>query len=168
MSNTEENAKRRERTDDRVLCGFENILNKKPYSQITIQDIADESEVSRDTIYRHFGNIENVKSCYVVKLEKELRSRIDLRFLQNRFLKVEQLTDLIAKTEKLSRLSDKPMQMAAEIIEDAINEHLEKSAYDANEQLSTDDLYSVLRYGLLCGVLGIYRRYKSKLDEIPV
>ena len=52
--------KRIEKTKTAIYDAFKATLDRKPYADITIQDILDESKISRSTFYSHFKTKEEV------------------------------------------------------------------------------------------------------------
>ena len=52
--------KRIEKTNHLLYSALATLLNEKPYSKITIEDLLQESKVSRSTFYAHFKTKEEV------------------------------------------------------------------------------------------------------------
>ena len=46
--------KRTEKTAEAIYSAFANLINKKDYDDITIQDLLDEANISRSTFYAHY------------------------------------------------------------------------------------------------------------------
>ena len=46
--------KREEKTLNKIHYSFTKLINEKDYENITIQDILDDSKVSRSTFYAHY------------------------------------------------------------------------------------------------------------------
>ena len=46
--------KREEKTINKIHSSFVNLINQKDYDSITIQDILDDSNISRSTFYSHY------------------------------------------------------------------------------------------------------------------
>ena len=45
------------RTKHEIIVAFWQLLEKKPYNKITVQDIVDHCHVNRNTFYYHFQDI---------------------------------------------------------------------------------------------------------------
>lgn len=56
---------RKEKTIKRIKDGFKELIKKKNYANITIQDILDESEIGRTTFYIHFKSKDEVLKSIV-------------------------------------------------------------------------------------------------------
>ena len=45
------------RTKDAIVAAFGELLTERPLSKITVKDIVDRCEISRNTFYYHFEGI---------------------------------------------------------------------------------------------------------------
>ena len=54
--------KRIQKTKQQLYVGLKNLLNKMDYGQINVQNLLDESNISRSTFYSHY------KKCYILIL----------------------------------------------------------------------------------------------------
>lgn len=86
-----------------ILDGFFTVLKSKPYNKISMSEIAEESMVTRMTLYRHFKDkdeilkylimslVESIKESYSKAEEKSIGSLIEIRNLEisrNEYLKI--------------------------------------------------------------------------------
>ena len=67
------------RTDRAIQSALLSLLGKKPFEKITVQDILDETPVSRATFYKHFHDkyeiVEKIQD-EVLHMHKELRNAL--------------------------------------------------------------------------------------------
>ena len=67
------------RTDRAIQSALLSLLGKKPFEKITVQDILDETPVSRATFYKHFHDkyeiVEKIQD-EVLQMHKELRNSL--------------------------------------------------------------------------------------------
>lgn len=67
------------RTDRAIQSALLSLLGKKPFEKITVQDILDETPVSRATFYKHFHDkyeiVEKIQD-EVLHMHKELRNSL--------------------------------------------------------------------------------------------
>ena len=52
--------RRRQKTRKAVFAAFEELVSKKRYAQITVQDIIDRADIGRSTFYAHFETKDSV------------------------------------------------------------------------------------------------------------
>ena len=68
------------RTDRAIQSALLSLLGKKPFEKITVQDILDETPVSRATFYKHFHDkyeiVERIQD-EVLHMHKELRTSLN-------------------------------------------------------------------------------------------
>ena len=68
------------RTDRAIQSALLSLLGKKPFEKITVQDILDETPVSRATFYKHFHDkyeiVEKIQD-EVLHMHKELRNSLN-------------------------------------------------------------------------------------------
>lgn len=60
-----------------VVTSFLNLLTKKPYSQLTVTKICQESKLDRRTFYRNFESKEDVLKTYLNQLGDEYLERLE-------------------------------------------------------------------------------------------
>ncbi len=97
-----------------ILDGFMRLLEYEKYDQITVSQIAQESGVTRMTLYRHFKEKEDIIIfAFEQNLDKALKhlDQVDNPSLQTlleyrfKLLKESKYTSILAKQNKLNKLS---------------------------------------------------------------
>jgi AcrR family transcriptional regulator len=83
---------------DMIKESLIRLLKKKKYHEITISDLAKEAAVSRMTLYRHFGDIDEVFVYYLEGILAEVKSQIDQ-------LEQPNLSDLLCARFKVLKTS---------------------------------------------------------------
>lgn len=93
MSNSTQYA----RTDKAIQAAFITLLKNKPFEKITVQDILDETPVSRATFYKHYHD------------KYEIAERMQQEFvgIQRQIVKAAIGVDSLQSSELLRRLSDR-------------------------------------------------------------
>lgn len=77
--------RRQQKTRKAILDAFEELMSKKKYEQITVQEIIDEANIGRTTFYSHFETKDGVLDAICVGLfqhifEEELQEENDHDF----------------------------------------------------------------------------------------
>jgi AcrR family transcriptional regulator len=62
---------------DMIKEGLITLLRKKKYQEITVSELAKEAAVSRMTLYRHFGDIDEVFLYYLEGILADVKKQID-------------------------------------------------------------------------------------------
>lgn len=80
--------RRQQKTRKAILNAFEELISKKKYEQITVQDIIDEANIGRTTFYAHFETKDGVLDAICVDLfqhifEEEPQEEPDHDFSQS-------------------------------------------------------------------------------------
>lgn len=97
------------RTDRAIQSALLSLLGKKPFEKITVQDILDETPVSRATFYKHFHDkyeiVEKIQD-EVLHMHKELRESLNQASpdqypaLMERFsLRYKEISQLLMKVQ---------------------------------------------------------------------
>lgn len=60
-----------EQSREMFISALFELLEKKPYSQITISDIASQAQLARRTFYRNFTSKEDIIKAFYIKQSKE-------------------------------------------------------------------------------------------------
>lgn len=85
------------RTDKAIQAAFISLLKSKPFEKITVQDILDETPVSRATFYKHYHD----KYEIAEKMQQEFVG------MQRQIVKAAIGVDSLQSSELLRRLSDR-------------------------------------------------------------
>jgi len=91
------------RTDKAIQAAFISLLKSKPFEKITVQDILDETPVSRATFYKHYHD----KYEIAEKMQQEFVG------MQRQIVKAAIGVDSLQSSELLRRLSEGAKQWAA-------------------------------------------------------
>lgn len=90
------------RTDKAIRQALITLLKKKPFEKITVQDILDETPVTRSTFYKHYRDkydvVEQMQEEFLATqnaLSKELRSNPATTFLQKTLLDNREILNIL-------------------------------------------------------------------------
>lgn len=95
---------------DLITEGLITLLKKKKYHEITVSDLAKEAAVSRMTLYRHFGDIDEVFVYYLEGILADVKKQIekieqpklsDLLCVRFRVLKASGIADILQNDNQL-------------------------------------------------------------------
>lgn len=98
---------------DMIKEGLISLLKKKKYHEITISDLAKEAAVSRMTLYRHFGDIDEVFVYYLESILAEVKNQIenleqpnlsDLLCVRFRVLKASGIADILQNENQIGSM----------------------------------------------------------------
>lgn len=98
---------------DMIKEGLISLLKKKKYHEITISDLAKEAVVSRMTLYRHFGDIDEVFVYYLESILAEVKNQIenleqpnlsDLLCVRFRVLKASGIADILQNENQIGSM----------------------------------------------------------------
>lgn len=174
------------RVDRRVLRSrrsmveaFKRLVAQKPYSDITVTDIAREADVDRKTFYMHFGSIDGllayildqhieeiVHNTHALLLRdgEPLEERLDARL--RTFLEMVNVS--IMENISLNRLMFQyiPFDLLLSCISSSMLEELRR--YHALPQGVSEDLIEYSLTFVFGGILSAYRMWAVSDGSVPI
>lgn len=156
-----------------LSMALEDLMRKKPFSEITIQDIADRAGVNRQTFYYHFRNVYDLFSW---SIERETG-----RFLKEceagDFSLSQCLTFLILRIKKRRKvlinaycsIDSKTFQHYARMILTPLSDAITKCKVRDSE-ISTENAEAIgsFVFNILSGYFYNWIEYGDRLDEAMV
>lgn len=151
---------------------LKNLLRTKPLNKITVQDIADECGVNRQTFYYHFQDIYDlVEWTYIEDTEKVLKENKTYETWQDGFLAVFTLArkdktfiDNIYRSVSLEMLEQYLYRLVYPLLKNVVDEKAEgKTVRDENKKYIAD-FYKYAFVGVLLD--WIRRDMKESPEEI--
>lgn len=125
-----------------ILESLNQLLNEKPLSKITIMDVAERCGVSRQTIYYHFNNLEEMsKALYDLQLElffDRIKEYTEVKEIIVEMIKLAQYSAKLVsnynhdkyKSSFDNRSQELLKQILVRIIDDELEAKISKSEYD--------------------------------------
>lgn len=99
--------RRQKRTRNAIVESFSELMNRKKYESITVQDIIDEADIGRSTFYAHFETKDELLSSMCKEIfehifSKEIKAESDHDFSNQGHMLKKQLIHLLyhLKTNK--------------------------------------------------------------------
>lgn len=66
-------------TDIQLVNALQELMNKKPFQKITVNELCQKSNIHRSTFYLHFNDKYDLLSFYLEKIFEELENNINTR-----------------------------------------------------------------------------------------
>jgi AcrR family transcriptional regulator len=102
---TDKPDRRTEKTRQSLLIALSDLMQKKRYSNITIQEIIDKANVGRSTFYAHFETKDELLSCCIENVFEMLNQHVtycvEQTGAQTRFVPIAELFDHVKDNSKL-------------------------------------------------------------------
>jgi len=161
------------RTQKSINESFLRLLEQKNYDKITVQDIANEAFINRNTFYMHYFNKEDLleklsREC-LGDLEKSLVVRkvaeLDEDFIFNL---VKDVLETIEKNKKFYRIM--MVDSNSSFFSEQLKKTIEKYIYEYNSKKDSAEIKILIEY-LITGFIGIICRYlkgdlKISIEEL--
>ena len=76
-------------TKKAIAYSFKSLLKEKPFNKITINDIANNCDINRQTFYYHFQDIQDLTEWICIReVDKILNDKKDFKNWQDKFLSI--------------------------------------------------------------------------------
>lgn len=154
------NDKRVVKTNRIIKEAFLKLLSKKKYSNITIQDIANEAFINRNTFYLHFVDKEDLLEKYTDECLDELLTCIDENIIQEYneqylYSMTKNLFDTIEKNTSFYRIMmiDNNSTYFTEKLAFVLEQHIFLNIKNTNEEMQFYVKF------LIRGFIGVIRWY---------
>lgn len=161
------------RTQKSINEGFLRLLERKNYDKITVQDIANEAFINRNTFYMHYFNKEDLleklsRECLGDLEESLVAKKISELDADSVFSLVKDVLRTIEKNKKFYRIM--MVDSNSSFFTEKLKKIMEKYMYQYNFKKDSMEIKILIEY-LITGFIGIICRYlkgdlKISIEEL--